>query len=388
MARTDALLASLSGLQLAFTRSALRYTNLYPLAFRRANEAELLSTMLDSADGGADHVSLQDGMSIAISAVAWSWRHSPPLGLRMWYGWRRRPLPPQHEEWALDRLAKRGAANWRYLALSLAIVVGLALYESSWTQLKTLPFWLLVMVVAQRKWSLSTTVSMFEIKSTLARYGQFPDGTDHPIGQFVAVARGAPPALGSVSVTASFLALQAFAGAALLAASVWNLGDTRNVGWVDVGPGHAVELGSAVIQVAVVTATVSLAGSVSLVRWMRSARCWWQRVPCQRFRTVSPWAVLAAAIWWIPVAVFAGLTSRREIALAAPLITTAVGIAAGCWCAVIAVVVARFERSSPADGRVGIATFAARWQPWRWYRVERLDYRAQPDWHGPPCPWD
>ncbi|MBP8180980.1 MAG: hypothetical protein KAZ88_08300, partial [Acidimicrobiia bacterium] len=67
-------------------------------------------------------------MSIAISAVAWSWRHSPPLGLRMWYGWRRRPLPPHYQDWALDRLAKRGAANWRYLALSLAIVVGLALY--------------------------------------------------------------------------------------------------------------------------------------------------------------------------------------------------------------------------------------------------------------------
>lgn len=388
MPGTDALLGSLSGRQLVYARSALRFTKLYPLAFRRANEAELLSTMLDNADGDADHASLGDGIGIARSAVVWEWRHSPPVSLRMWYGWRRRPLPPQYQEWALDRLAKRGATNWWYLAACLTLVVGLALYKSSWEQLVTLPFWLIALVIAQREWGISTTVSMFEIKSTLARYGQFPDGTDHPIGQFVAVARGAPPALGSVSATASFLALHAFAGAALLAASVWNLGDTRNVGWVDVGPGHAVQLGSAVIQVAVVTTAISLAVSVSLVRWMRSARCWWQRVPSQRFRAVSPLAVLAVVIWWIPVAVFAALTSRHEIGVAAPLITAAVGIAAGCWCAVVAVVVLRFERSSPVDGRVGIATFAARWQPWRWYRVEGLDYRAIPDWHGPPCPWD
>ncbi|MBP7930293.1 MAG: hypothetical protein KA110_10050 [Acidimicrobiia bacterium] len=388
--QTDALLASLDGIDAAYARSALRFTRLFPQRFRRHNEAELLSSMLDARPSGARHVSGRDAVSLTWNAAAWSVRHTPPLGLRARSALSGRPLPPPYDEWSLDRLAASATLPIWVIVIALiysaiSAYVGFVLHN--WT---FAVYWMCFAVgvpggeLRRRRRGVTGKRHVANLAAQLARYGYNPDGTRRPPLKYAATYRGGPPPRGSVSVTAAFLALQAFAGAAVTGTAVARLSDTTGMGWFHHGPGRSAPLGSAVLVVAGITSIVVLVAAWLLLRWMRRAESWWQPVPVRWYQSVLPVGFVVTAIWWPLVALMTRSAGRHQVALLGPLTTAASGVIVGCLAVIVAVLVGRFEARSHAAGSVGMATFTSRWYEWSWRPVKGLDYRQIEGWQGPP----
>jgi hypothetical protein len=387
--QTDALLASLDGIDAAYARSALRFTRLFPQRFRRHNEAELLSSMLDARPSGARHVSGRDAVSLTWNAATWSVRHAPPLGMRVRSALSGRPLPPRYDDWTLDRLAAAAGASFPTGVFATAYA-GIAVYMGFVLNSRTFAvYWMCQTLVVlgqelRRRRGVTEKRRTADLAARLARYGFNPDGTRRTPLQYTLVHRGGPPPGGSVSVTAAFLALQAFAGAAVTGTAVARLSDTTGMGWFHHGPGRSAPLGTAALLVGGITSIVVLVAAWLLLRWMRRAESWWQPVPVRWYQSVLPVGFVVTAIWWPLVALMTLSAGRHQVALLGPLTTAASGVIVGCLAVIVAILVGRFEARSHAAGSVGMATFTSRWYEWSWHPVRGLDYRQVEGWQGPP----